>query len=135
MCVSDALKLDFDLISVPDPDTDIVPFGLGCFASRGTYMATGAMYMAVNDMKSKLLRIGSELLGCKEEDLTLADGAVVALSDPGVRAACAEIAWKHVCDNPGQHILGIGLLLRPVSIIPTTKNTIISRAAMPSVVT
>lgn len=108
MCVSDALKLDFDRISVPDPDTDIVPFGLGCFASRGTYMATGAMHMAVNDMRSKLLCIASELLGYKEEDLTLADGAVVALSDPDVRATYAEIAWKHVCDNPGQHILGIG---------------------------
>ena len=41
ICVADALKLDLDHICVPDPDTNIVPFGLGCFASRGTYMATG----------------------------------------------------------------------------------------------
>ena len=108
MCVSDALKLDFEHISVPDPDTDIVPFGLGCFASRGTYMATGAMHMAVNDMRAKLVKIASTMLELPEDDLTLEDGAVVSVSDPSQRAGYPEIAWKHVCDNPGQHMLGIG---------------------------
>ena len=108
MCVADVLKLDFEKITVPDPDTDIVPFGLGCFASRGTYMATGAMLMALDDMKAKLLKVGAEMLGCEEEDLQLENGAVARISEPGSKVSYAEIAWKHVCDNPGQHILGIG---------------------------
>jgi CO/xanthine dehydrogenase Mo-binding subunit len=108
MSVSDALKLDFEHITVPDPDTDIVPFGLGCFASRGTYMATGAMHMAVNDMKARLFKLASELLEVPESDLELKDGAVVSISDPSKKAGYPELAWKHVCDYPGQHLLGIG---------------------------
>lgn len=108
MCVSDALKLDFEHITVPDPDTDIVPFGLGCFASRGTYMATGAVHMAVNDMKLKLLKLASELLNVPEEALMLKDGAVVSLSNTSKQASYQELAWKHVCDKPGQHLLGVG---------------------------
>ena len=108
MCVADALKLDLDQICVPDPDTNIVPFGLGCFASRGTYMATGAMYMAVNDMKSKLIKLASELLSLPEDELELGKACVVSKKDPSKKATYAELAWKHVCDFPGQHILGIG---------------------------
>ena len=108
ICVADALKLDLDHICVPDPDTNIVPFGLGCFASRGTYMATGAMHMAVEDMRAKLIKLASEMLSLPEEELKLADGSVVSAKDPSKRASFAELAWKHVCDFPGQHILGIG---------------------------
>lgn len=108
MCVADTLKMDMDNISVNDPDTDIVPFGLGCFASRGTYMATGALHMAVGDMRSKLIKIGSGLLGLPEDELDLRNGAVVSKSEPLRKATYGEIAWQHVCDCPGQHILGIG---------------------------
>ncbi|MEG2185194.1 MAG: xanthine dehydrogenase family protein molybdopterin-binding subunit [Cloacibacillus sp.] len=108
MCVADALKVDFEHICVPDPDSNIVPFGLGCFASRGTYMATGAMRMAVDDMKSKLITLAADVLNVDEKDLELKEGAVVCISDPSKKAPYAELAWKHVCDNPGQHILGIG---------------------------
>ena len=69
ICVADALKLDLDHICVPDPDTNIVPFGLGCFASRGTYMATGAMHMAVEDMRAKLIKLASEMLSLVKEGI------------------------------------------------------------------
>jgi CO/xanthine dehydrogenase Mo-binding subunit len=108
MCVADVLKLNFDHISVPDPDTNIVPFGLGCFASRGTYMATGAAYVATNDMKAKLIKIGGEILGLPESDLSLEDGFVVSIHEKDKKVSYADIAWKHVCDFPGQNILGIG---------------------------
>lgn len=107
-CAADALGLDPSRILVPSPDTDIVPFGLGCFASRGTYMATGALRVAVDDLKAKLIKIGAAILGRPAEDLTLENGAVVSISEPERRATFAEIAWKHVCDVPGQHLLGLG---------------------------
>ena len=108
MCAADALKMDISQISVPKPDTDIVPFGLGCFASRGTYMATGAMRVAVDDLKAKLLKLASEMLGLPADELMLEGGAAVAKADPAVKADYAQLAWKHVCDYPGQHLLGVG---------------------------
>lgn len=108
MCVADVLKIDFDKIYVPDPDTNIVPFGLGCFASRGTYMATGAMKIALEDIKGKLLKLASELLSTPVNDLELQEGCVVSKTDSSKKSSYAELAWKHVCDYPGQHILGIG---------------------------
>jgi len=108
ICVADGLKLDFDRICVPDPDTNVVPFGLGCFASRGTYMATGALHVAIEDMKGKLLNLASDLLSLPKEELELENGSVVSKNDKSKRATYAELAWKHVCDFPGQHILGIG---------------------------
>ncbi|MBR4401875.1 MAG: xanthine dehydrogenase family protein molybdopterin-binding subunit [Synergistes sp.] len=108
MCVAEGLKLDPEHICVPDPDSNVVPFGLGCFASRGTYMATGAIHMALNDMKAKLIKLAAELLSLPEDELDLKDGAVVSVKDPSKKATYAELAWKHVCDFPGQNILGIG---------------------------
>jgi len=108
ICVQEVLKMSEEHICVPQPDTDIVPFGLGCFASRGTYMSTGALYKAANDMKDKLIKIGSEMLKFPESDLELKNERVVSLSDPSKSVSYAEIAWKHVCDYPGQNILGIG---------------------------
>jgi CO/xanthine dehydrogenase Mo-binding subunit len=108
MCAAEVLKLDPTRISVPNPDTDIVPFGLGCFASRGAYMATGAMRVAVDDLRAKLISLGAEVLGRPVGELTLADGAVVAAADPSARVDYVQLAWKHVCDYPGQHLLGLG---------------------------
>lgn len=108
MCVSDVLKLDIDRISVPDPDSNIVPFGLGCFASRGTYMATGALRLALDDIQIKLFKLASELLVLPESELEFMDGAVVAKTDHSKKATFAELVWKHVCEFPGQHVLGIG---------------------------
>lgn len=108
MCVQEVLSISEERVCTTTPDTDIVPFGLGCFASRGTYMSTGALHMALNDMKSKLIKIGSEILNLPESDLELENEFVVSKTDTEKKASYADIAWKHVCDYPGQHILGIG---------------------------
>ncbi len=108
MCVAEGLKIPLDQVVVASPDTDIVPFGLGCFASRGTYMASGAARVANDDMSRKLREQASKTLGLSPEELELRDGCVVGKADASKKMTYGQIAWQHVCDVPGQNILGIG---------------------------
>lgn len=117
MCASEVLDIDIDNIYVPDPDTNVVPFGLGCFASRGTYLASGAAKNAAIDLKRKLIDEAAEMMDLPKEELTLEASNVVWTKDKSVRKSFEEISWKHICDNGGQMLQGLGHFLPPDDVV------------------
>jgi len=65
-----------DWISVFHGNTDMVPFGWGTFASRGTVMCGNALYLAAQQLRQKLLTIAGRHLGLDPSNLELREGRI-----------------------------------------------------------
>ena len=73
----DALGVDHAGVTVRHGDTDLIPHGVGSFASRGTVMAGNAVHAAVTELRSRVLERAAARLGARIGDLVLdADAAV-----------------------------------------------------------
>jgi len=126
MCVSEILDIDLDDINVPEVDTDIVPFGLGCFASRGTYLVNSAAKEAAINLRTKLFKKASEMMKVPVDELQMKNKAVVWSKDENKKLSIKEIAWQYVCDNGGQQMLGEGFFIPDVEYPDANKQGNIS---------
>ena len=87
----DALGVDHAGVTVRHGDTDLIPHGVGSFASRGTVMAGNAVHAAVTELRSRVLERAAARLGTDAEDLVLDEDAVVRGPD-GRSCTLADLA-------------------------------------------
>ena len=87
----DALGVDYAGVTVRHGDTDLIPHGVGSFASRGTVMAGNAVHAAVTELRSRILERAAARLGAEAEDLALDADAVVRGPD-GRSCTLADLA-------------------------------------------
>ncbi|MEK6562063.1 MAG: molybdopterin cofactor-binding domain-containing protein, partial [Candidatus Binatota bacterium] len=73
---ADTLGVPIEQITVFHGSTDLLPFGGGTNASRGTVMGGNAVYLAAQEVKRKVLTIAGSYLGVAPSDLELRDGQV-----------------------------------------------------------
>jgi carbon-monoxide dehydrogenase large subunit len=73
---ADALGVPIEWISVFHGNTDIVPFGWGTFASRGTVMCGSAVHLAASQLRQKILTISGSHLKVDPARLELREGKV-----------------------------------------------------------
>lgn len=73
---ADGLAVPVEWISVFHGNTDLVPFGWGTFASRGTVMCGNAVYLAAQRFRQKLLAIAGEQLSLDPAELELREGNI-----------------------------------------------------------
>lgn len=105
---ADGLGVPMEWISVFHGNTDLVPFGWGTFASRGTVMCGNAVYLAAQKLRHKLLLIGGEQLKLDPAQLELRDGNIYR---KGMHAPALDLKklLAHVREtvraNPGQPAL------------------------------
>lgn len=85
---ADALGVPMEWISVFHGNTDLVPFGWGTFASRGTVMCGSAVHLAGQKLKQKLLKIAGEHLGIDPAKLELQEGKIF---EKGTEAPALEL--------------------------------------------
>ncbi|MFQ5878624.1 MAG: xanthine dehydrogenase family protein molybdopterin-binding subunit [Dehalococcoidia bacterium] len=78
----EVLQLSPEMIAVVHGDTDAIASGIGTFASRGAVMAGSAVWLAAQELKSKLLEAAAGTMDLPPEDLDLAGGAVRVKSHP-----------------------------------------------------
>jgi carbon-monoxide dehydrogenase large subunit len=75
-------------------DTDLVPYGLGTWASRSTVCCGGATILASRDIKEKVLRLASEMLEANAGDLELVDGEIFVRGTPSRGVSFREVARR-----------------------------------------
>lgn len=114
VCAAEVLDMATEDITVPEVDTDIVPFGTGCWASRGTYLASSAVKDAALKLKSKLLEKAAEIMNIPADQLKVKDGSVVWKRDESKECSFKEIAWKYVCDTSGEMLMAQGSFMPDV---------------------
>ena len=107
----DALGVDHAGVTVRHGDTDLIPYGVGSFASRGTVMAGNAVHAAVSELRTRVLERAAARLEAEARDLVIEAGGVVRgaggrtctlaalAAEPGLEAVhyfrCDQMAYSH----------------------------------------
>jgi carbon-monoxide dehydrogenase large subunit len=73
---ADSLGVPMESITVFHGSTDLMPFGVGTFGSRGTVMAGNAVYLAGQQLRDKILAIAAQYLEVKTTQLDFRDGGI-----------------------------------------------------------
>lgn len=89
---ADVLGLAPEEISVLHGDTDLLPYGVGSFASRGTVMAGSAVYMAAQQVRDKLLNLAAGMLNEPVDALELREGHVYVSGSTDPALTLSQIA-------------------------------------------
>jgi xanthine dehydrogenase molybdenum-binding subunit len=79
---AEELGVRFEDITVTQGDTDVVPFDIGAYASRTTFIGGGAVKRAAADLKKQLLNLAAEKLEAAPEDLVVRQGQVFVRGAP-----------------------------------------------------
>lgn len=103
--VADGLGVSIEDVEVIHGDTDVVPFGVGTFGSRGTAVGGAAVVIARNKVRDKMARYAAMRLEADAADIEFAGGKVFVRSAPEKSAEFAEIsamAYSAVALPPGE---------------------------------
>ncbi len=91
---AEQLGLAADQILVRHGDTDLLPYGIGSFASRATVMAGNAVYEAACTLQQRMLLLAADLLGVSIDELEIANGTIFERANPSHCASFADIAQR-----------------------------------------
>ena len=103
---ADAIGIPFeDVHMISTQDTDITPFGTGAYASRQTYVGGFALRQTGGLLKERILTCAAELTRQMRENLDLAEGRIVRVSDGRVLMGLDELATEVLYSlDHSQHI-------------------------------
>ena len=88
---AEELGLPLESIRVVSGDTDVVPFDIGAYGSRTTYVGGGAVLKAARHLKTQLLELASEKLEVAAEDLEIRNGRISVKGVPDSAVTVKEI--------------------------------------------
>ncbi|WP_375455756.1 xanthine dehydrogenase family protein molybdopterin-binding subunit [uncultured Methylobacterium sp.] len=95
--VADELEIDIDRITVLHGDTDVVPDGVGTFASRGGAVAGAAARLAARKVKHKAMIVAAGMLQTTPDEVIWAEGEAHARS--GASVSLSAIAGRTTAWN------------------------------------
>ena len=111
---AEELGVPVEKISVSVGDTDTVPYANLSAGSRTAYATGSAVRIAAQEVRDRLFRMASEILGVSQEKLEAADGGIRIKGSPDESVSIAELATAGLTAREGP-IAGMGT----VSSIPT----------------
>ena len=88
---AEELGIAFEDISVIDGDTDVVPFDIGAYASRTTFIGGGAVKKAAVQLKAQLLDLASIKLSASATDLVIQNGRIMIQGQPERTVTIREV--------------------------------------------
>ena len=89
---AEVLGADPHRITVRHGDTDLLPYGVGSFASRATVMAGSAVYQAAHQVREKLLHLAAAMLEAPLDALILQDEHVQVIGVPDRALTLSQLA-------------------------------------------
>lgn len=90
--IADGLGVDIDDVKLIHGDTDAVQYGIGTFGSRATAVGGAAMFVAMEKVKEKVVKIAAHLLEANAEDVELFDNQYVVKGNPENGVSLADVA-------------------------------------------
>ena len=73
---ADGLGMPMENVAVYHGNTDLMPYGGGTYASRGTTLAGNAVYGAAQKLKDRVLRVGAGYLDVGPDELEFSSGEI-----------------------------------------------------------
>ena len=103
---ADAVGVPFEAVHViSTQDTDITPFGTGAYASRQTYVGGFAIRQTGELLREKILTCAAQVTRQMRENLDLAGGRIVRISDGRDLMGLGELATQVLYSlDHSQHI-------------------------------
>ncbi|MEK6752033.1 MAG: xanthine dehydrogenase family protein molybdopterin-binding subunit [Chloroflexota bacterium] len=115
--VAQTLGAKMEDVTVLNSDTDIKPWDVGVHASRTTFIAGNAAYLAALDARSQIFETAAELLKAKPEELLSNNGSVTVKDDPKRSVTIAQAARSRHFKEGGKVILGEGWYDPPTKLV------------------
>ena len=103
---AEALDVPTETITLNNSDTDFIPFCMGAFASRTTFIGGNAIIKACEDLKKKIREFIAPMLGAKPEDLEITDSKVCVKGQPDKSMSMSEVGGAS--NFGGEYLIGIG---------------------------
>ena len=104
---AEQLGVSVDRIRLSHNDTDVIPYDLGTWASRTTYVCGNAVAAAAGDARRRLAEIASVMLQAAPETLEFGDDRVAATVEPGRHVSFDDVV-SEAYDRQGVLIIGKG---------------------------
>ena len=104
---AERLGVSVDRIRIFHNDTDVIPFDLGTWASRTTYVCGNAVAAAAADARRRLAEVAAGMLRAAPETLVFAGDRVAATVEPGGETTFDEVV-REAYDRQGLLIIGKG---------------------------
>lgn len=114
---AERLGVPLEMIHVADVDTDISPFGLGSFATRGTLMGGNGVLAAAGDAFNQLAEIAAEILDANPGDIECRKGKFFARGTPEKYLPFNEVAAQATFSRHGAPVVGTGFY-EPPTVLP-----------------
>jgi aerobic carbon-monoxide dehydrogenase large subunit len=103
---ADELHVPVDRISVRCGDTDVVPYGVGTYASRMATVGGSAVRLAAHSVHEKALLVAADMLEALPADLRLDDGRIFVAGSRERAVTLGEVAKRAA---PGRRLpAGVG---------------------------
>ncbi len=104
---ADQLGCPLEVIRVIQGDTEICPYGLGNYSSRGTMYGGSAVGLAAGDLRHKLMQVAASMLEASTVDLEAADGQIFVRGSSGRAVAFAAVVNEIYRHAFGKHADGV----------------------------
>lgn len=105
---AERLGVAMDMITVAQVDTDISPFGLGSFATRGTLMGGNGVLAAAKNAYEQMAEIAAVMLDATPDEVQCRKGVFFLTASPETRVPFKEVASEATIRQHGAPIVGNG---------------------------
>ncbi len=89
--VAEEVGVPISDVFVLSNDTDLTPYDLGCWGSRGTFVSGNAALAAARDLKAQIVKVASEYFNTDEKKVRVEKGQVFVKGEPKKRCSLAEL--------------------------------------------
>lgn len=114
---AEELGILLNQVEVARVDTDVCPFGIGSFATRGTVFAGNGVRAAAADVKRQVFEFAAEMLEASPTDLESKKGLVYVKGSPSRGLRFEQVAEYATHKRGGTPIIGTGFWI-PDTVLP-----------------
>lgn len=115
--VAEELGIPLEWVEVAKVDTDLSPFGMGSFATRGTVFGGNGVKAAASDARRQVIELAAEMLEAHPADLEIKDGNVYVKGAPEKKLPFRQVAEQGLYRRGGAPIVGTGFWV-PDTVLP-----------------
>ena len=119
--VAERLGIPLEMVHVAPVDTDISPFGMGSFATRGTVMGGNGVLAAAEDAFTQLAKVASDMLESNPEEIVCRRGRFFVTGPSEKNVSFQEVADQAAIVRGGAPVIGTGIYTPP-TVLPDPKT-------------
>jgi len=105
---AEALGLPLDDVTLISSDSELCPMNYSNFLSGGLFVGGGAVYNAAMDLREKILKVASEAMKAKPEEIELKNRAAFLKSNPKRSYSFTDLMRFHIQKHLGDPLIGYG---------------------------